>query len=93
MSSVPKPSMFSVPSMLRPTKTKSSERLMPVTISGFTSGIFVSVMTARRIFPRRAWMPSVAIVPSSVAMSALLTARIREFASRRSESLSAKKSR
>ena len=58
MSSVPKPRTFSVLSMPRPMNTKSSARLTPVTISGLTSGMFVSVITSRRMRPRMAWMPT-----------------------------------
>ena len=61
-----------------PVKANSSARATPVTISGFVIGMFVSVMTALRSLPFIEWMPTAAIVPTTVAMTLESTAMISE---------------
>ena len=80
ISSVQKPRMDLMRSRL-PAKANSSARETPVTISGLVMGMFVSVMTAERIFPRILWMPRAATVPRTVAIRLDSTAMNRELRS------------
>ena len=77
MRSVQKPKIELIFSIV-PVNANKSARATPVTISGFVIGMFVSVMTALRIWPFIEWMPTAAIVPTTVAMTLESTAMISE---------------
>ena len=53
-------------------------------MSGLVMGMLVMVMTRLRILPRMEWMPTAAMVPSTVASRLESTAMISELRSRRS---------
>ena len=80
MRSVQKPKIELIFSII-PVNANKSARATPVTISGFVIGMFVSVMTALRIWPFIEWMPTAAMVPKNVAMRLERIAMMREFRS------------
>ena len=66
--------------MSRPAKTNMSIREIPVMMSGFTMGIFVTVFMAAFIYLLRSLlMPTAAAVPITVEMRAAHTASTRGF--------------
>ena len=78
----------------RPTKTNMSIREMPVMISGFIIGMFVTVSKAVFRYLRRSrWMPTAAAVPMAVEMIEAVTASTSVFCSARSVSSSLNSSR